>query len=59
VKVKFLADASLSESIVSGVIRAESSIDFLDANSAGLESLSDDESWRSALARIGFWLLTT
>jgi predicted nuclease of predicted toxin-antitoxin system len=43
VKIKFLADASLSESIVSGVIRAESSIDFLDANSAALESLSDDE----------------
>jgi len=43
VKIRFLADASLSESIVSGVIRAESSIDFLDANSAELESVSDEK----------------
>lgn len=42
-KIRFLADASLSESIVSGVIRAESSIDFLDANSAELESVSDEK----------------
>ncbi|HTB13679.1 MAG TPA: DUF5615 family PIN-like protein [Bryobacteraceae bacterium] len=42
-KLRFLADASLSESIVSGVIRAESSVDFLDANSAQLESIADDE----------------
>jgi predicted nuclease of predicted toxin-antitoxin system len=43
VRIKFLADASLSASIVSGVIREESSIDFLSANAAGLESIPDDE----------------
>jgi predicted nuclease of predicted toxin-antitoxin system len=43
VRIRFIADASLSEAIVSGVVRAESSIDFLDANTAELESVSDDE----------------
>ena len=42
-RIKFLADAGLSELIVSGVIRAEPSVDFLDANAAELESVSDDE----------------
>ena len=36
-KVKFLADASLNRAIVSGVVRAEPSIDFLTASAAELE----------------------
>jgi hypothetical protein len=35
--VRFLADASLHEGIVSGCIRREPAIDFLSANDAGLE----------------------
>ena len=41
-KIKLLADASLSVSIVSGVIRAEPSVDFLGATRE-LEGRSDDE----------------
>ena len=41
--IRLLADASLRESIVSGVVRAEPSIDFLDANVAQLESIPDEE----------------
>lgn len=57
-KIKFLADASLSESIVNGVLRKEPSIDFLDANSARLESVSDDEVLAIRPGKPGYSLLT-
>lgn len=40
-KIKFQADADLSEDIVSGVLRRESGIDFRAATAAGLRGLSD------------------
>ena len=42
-KIKFLADASLSRAIVSGVLRLKPSIDFLTAPAAQLEGMPDDE----------------
>ena len=41
--VRFLADASLHEGIVSGCIRREPTIDFLSANDASLEGMSDPD----------------
>jgi len=41
--VRFLADASLHEGIVSGCIRREPAIDFLSANDAGLEGMPDPD----------------
>jgi predicted nuclease of predicted toxin-antitoxin system len=43
VKIKFLADASLSRAIVSGVVRAEPAIDFLTASAAQLAGVPDEE----------------
>ena len=42
-KIKFLADASLNRAIVSGVIRAEPSVDFLSAAAGHLEGVADNE----------------
>ena len=42
-EVRFLADADLNKSIVSGVLRREPAIDFLTAGSAGLRRLKDLE----------------
>ena len=41
--IRFLADASLRHPIVSGCIRRESAIDFLSADAARLEGLTDPE----------------
>jgi predicted nuclease of predicted toxin-antitoxin system len=41
VKLRFQADADLSESIVKGVLRRNPAIDFKTAPAAGLRSLSD------------------
>ncbi len=41
--VRFLADANLHHAIVSGCLRRESSMDFLSANVAGLESMPDPD----------------
>ena len=41
--VRFLADASLHEGIVSGCIRREPAIDFLSANDARLEGVPDPD----------------
>jgi predicted nuclease of predicted toxin-antitoxin system len=41
--IKLLADASLREAIVRGVIRVKPSIDFMGANAAKLESVPDSE----------------
>jgi len=43
VKVRFLADADLNESIVSGVLRREPSLDFVTAHTSGLRRMSDPE----------------
>jgi hypothetical protein len=43
VKVRFLADADLNKTVVSGVLRREPSIDFLTAHAAGLRRLRDTE----------------
>jgi len=43
VKVRFLADADLNKTIVSGVLRRDPSIDFLTAQAAGLRCLKDPE----------------
>jgi Domain of unknown function (DUF5615) len=43
VKVRFLADADLNKTIVSGVLRREPSIDFLTAHGAGLRRMKDPE----------------
>ena len=42
-KVRFLADADLNKTIVSGVLRREPSIDFLTAHAAGLRAMKDAE----------------
>ena len=42
-KVKFLADASLDQAIVTGLRRREPTVDFLSANEAGLEGVHDQE----------------
>lgn len=42
-KIKFLADASLNRAIVTGVMRAEPSIDFLTASAAQLTGVPDEE----------------
>ena len=39
--IRFLADASLNDAIVSGCRRREPSIDFLSANAANLEGVPD------------------
>src|ERR1700689_2998982 len=39
--VRFLADASLHNAIVTGCLRREPAIDFLSAHEAGLEGVSD------------------
>jgi hypothetical protein len=39
--IRFLADADLNEGIVAGCLRREPAIDFMSANQAGLEGLSD------------------
>ena len=41
--IRFLADASLNEAIVSAVVRAEPAVDFLSANAIPLEGVNDDE----------------
>jgi hypothetical protein len=41
--VRFLADASLHDAIVSGCLRREPSMDFLSAHEAHLEGLEDPE----------------
>lgn len=41
--VRFLADASLRDAIVTGCLRREPTIDFLSANEAGLEGVPDPE----------------
>jgi len=43
VKVRFLADADLNKTIVSGVLRRDPSIDFQTAQAAGLRCLKDPE----------------
>jgi hypothetical protein len=43
VKVRFLADADLNKAIVSGVLRREPSLDFLNAQAAGLRGANDPE----------------
>jgi len=43
VTVRFLADADLNKAIVSGVLRRESSLDFLTAAAAGLRGMNDPE----------------
>jgi hypothetical protein len=43
VKVRFLADADLNKSIVTGVVRREPSVDFLTAHAAGLHRKMDPE----------------
>jgi hypothetical protein len=43
VKVRFLADADLNKAIVSGVLRREPSLDFLNAQAAGLRGTNDPE----------------
>jgi predicted nuclease of predicted toxin-antitoxin system len=43
VRIRFQADADLSEDIVSGLLRRESGIDFQTAGEAGLRGLSDAE----------------
>ena len=40
-KVRFLADADLNNSIVTGVLRRESSLDFLTAQAAALRGMDD------------------
>ena len=42
-KVRFLADADLNKTIVSGLLRREPSIDFLSAHAAGLQRLGDTQ----------------
>ena len=42
-KVRFLGDADLNKTIVSGVLRREPSIDFLTAHAAGLRRMKDPE----------------
>jgi len=42
-KVRFLADADLNKSIVTGVLRREPAIDFLSAQAAGLRQFSDPD----------------
>lgn len=39
--IRFLADASLRDAIVSGCLRREPTIDFLSANDANLEGVPD------------------
>src|SRR5580692_5250703 len=41
--IRFLADASLRDAIVSGCLRREPAIDFLSANDANLEGVPDPE----------------
>ena len=41
--VRYLADASLHDAIVTGCLRREPSIDFLSAHAAGLEGVPDPE----------------
>lgn len=41
--VRFLADASLHDGIVSGCLRREPAMDFLSAKDAGLQGVSDPE----------------
>jgi hypothetical protein len=43
VKVRFLADADLNKTIVSGVLRREPSTDFLTAQAAGLRGMNDPQ----------------
>jgi hypothetical protein len=43
VKVRFLADADLNKTILSGVLRREPSLDFLTAQAAGLRRMTDPE----------------
>jgi hypothetical protein len=41
--IRFLADADLNDAIVSGCLRREPTIDFLSANDAKLQGLTDPE----------------
>jgi hypothetical protein len=43
VKVRFLADADLNKAILNGVIRRESTVDFLTAQAARLRGMGDPE----------------
>jgi hypothetical protein len=54
--IRFLADASLRDAIVSGCLRREPAIDFLSANDAKLEGVSDPEVWPSPPQKPEFWL---
>lgn len=56
-KIKFLADASLNRAIVTGVMRAEPSIDFLTASAAQLAGVPDGEVLAIA-SRVGRVLVT-
>jgi hypothetical protein len=51
VKIRFLADNDLRNSIRTGVLRHEPSVDFLSANAASLHGLSDLEVLRVAAAQ--------
>ena len=42
-KLRFLADADLNKTIVSGGLRWEPTLDFLTAQPAGLRSMNDSE----------------
>jgi hypothetical protein len=59
VKVRFLADADLNKAIVSGVLHREPSLDFLNAQAAGLRGANDPEvlalaaEQRSRFAHVG------
>ena len=42
-RIRFLADADLNKAIVTGVLRREPSVDFLNAHQAGLREMKDPE----------------
>jgi hypothetical protein len=50
--IRFLADASLHDAIVSGCLRREPTIDFLSANDANLEGVPDPEVLALAAAEV-------
>lgn len=56
-RVRFLADASLHHAIVAGCLRREPAIEFLSADAAGLEGVSDPDVLALA-ARLGRLLVT-
>jgi hypothetical protein len=42
-RIRFMADADLRQTIVTGIIRRQPDLDFESANQAGLESLEDSD----------------